>query len=47
LVEQIKIRFVRASANWPERITGSFLSQEMKERYLALLDDRRKRLGLE
>jgi len=46
LIEQIKARFVQASAGWPDRITASFLSDVMKERYLALLAQRRSRLGL-
>lgn len=46
LVEQTKTRFVQASAGWPARIAASFLSDEMKTRYLSLLDQRRKRLGL-
>ncbi|MEX2044486.1 MAG: HipA domain-containing protein [Opitutus sp.] len=46
MVEQIKTRFARASAAWPGRITASFLSDEMRERYLSLLAERRERLGL-
>ena len=46
LIEQVRARFVRASASWPDRIVASFLSDGMKERYLALLADRRMRLGL-
>lgn len=46
LIEQIKTRLARVSAAWPERIAASFLSVEMKARYLALLDQRRQRLGL-
>ncbi len=46
LIEQAKERLTKASAAWPERITASFLSDEMKERYLALLAKRRERLGL-
>lgn len=46
LIEQAKDRLAKASAAWPERIAASFLSDEMKERYLALLTERRERLGL-
>ena len=46
LIEQIKIRFAQASAGWAERITNSFLSATMQERYHTLLADRRKRLDL-
>jgi serine/threonine-protein kinase HipA len=46
LIEQTKARFVRANASWPDRITASFLSAEMKARYLALLAERRMRLNL-
>ena len=46
LIEQIKTRFAQASAGWADRITNSFLSEVMKERYLELLLQRRQRLGL-
>jgi len=46
LIEQIKARFVQASAGWSDSITASFLSDVTKERYLALLAQRRKRLDL-
>jgi serine/threonine-protein kinase HipA len=46
LIEQTKARFVRASASWPELVAASFLSDEMKERYHALLAERRMRLEL-
>lgn len=46
MIEQIKTRFAQASAGWPERIAASFLSDAMQTRYLTLLDQRRKRLGL-
>jgi hypothetical protein len=36
----------RASATWPDRIATSFLSETMKERYLTLLAERRRRLEL-
>lgn len=45
-IEQAKERFVEASATWPDRIMNSFLSAEMKDRYLALLGERRERLGI-
>lgn len=45
-VGQARKRFAEASATWPDRITNSFLSAEMKDRYLALLGERRERLGL-
>jgi serine/threonine-protein kinase HipA len=46
LIEQTKARFSAACSHWPARIDASFLSQDMKERYLALLETRRARLGL-
>jgi serine/threonine-protein kinase HipA len=46
LIEQTKGRFITASRDWPARIESSFLSSEMKGRFLALLDERRTRLGL-
>jgi serine/threonine-protein kinase HipA len=46
LIEQIQARFLQAGAGWPDRITASFLSDPMKERYLALMARRRKRLEL-
>lgn len=39
-----KARFANATAAWPDRIARSFLSAEMKTRYLALLRSRRLRL---
>lgn len=45
LIEQVKARFAQTSADWSVRITDSFLSEEMKERYRSLLAERRKRLG--
>ena len=46
LIGQTKARFAEACARWPARIESSFLSPEMKTRYLTLLADRRQRLGL-
>jgi serine/threonine-protein kinase HipA len=46
LIEQTKARFTTASRDWPARIESSFLSSEMKGRFLALIDERRTRLGL-
>lgn len=46
LVEQAKARFATASAGWPARIESSFLTAQMKTRYLELLATRRERLGL-
>jgi serine/threonine-protein kinase HipA len=46
LIEQTQERFAEACASWPTRIESSFLSAEMKTRYLTLLQDRRQRLGL-
>ena len=45
LIAQTRARFAAACADWPARIEGSFLSTEMKTRYLALLTERRERLG--
>ncbi len=44
LIEQTRARFAAACAGWPARIEASFLSVEMKTRYLALLAERRERL---
>jgi serine/threonine-protein kinase HipA len=46
LIEQAKARVASACAGWPARIESSFLSQEMKARYLGLLAQRCERLGL-
>jgi serine/threonine-protein kinase HipA len=46
LIENTKARFAAACAGWPERIGFSFLSEEMKARYLALLGQRRETLGM-
>ena len=46
LIEQTKARFAEACAGWPARIESSFLSPEMKTRYLTLLEDRRQQLSL-
>jgi len=46
LIEQTKARFAEACARWPARIESSFLSPEMKTRYLTLFEDRRQRLSL-
>jgi serine/threonine-protein kinase HipA len=46
LIDQTKARFAEACAGWPARIESSFLSPEMKERYLALLEERRRTLSL-
>ena len=46
LIEQTKARFAAACAGWPTRIEDSFLSKEMKSRYLDLLAERRARIDL-
>jgi len=46
LIEETKARFAAACAGWPTRIESSFLSADMKGRYLALLAERRARLDL-
>lgn len=46
MIDQTKTRFAQASADWSVRIKASFLSDEMKGRYVSLLDERRRRLGL-
>ena len=46
LIEQTQVRFAAACSGWPERIETSFLSPEMKTRYLTLLGERRERLGV-
>jgi serine/threonine-protein kinase HipA len=46
LIAQTKERVGTASAGWPARIDASFLSVEMKERYLVLLAERQARLGI-
>lgn len=45
LIEQTRARFAAACAGWPARIEASFLSPEMKTRYLALLTQRREQPG--
>jgi hypothetical protein len=45
-IEETQARFAAACAGWPARIEASFLGDEMKSRYLDLLEQRRKRLGL-
>jgi len=45
LIEQTRTRFAAACAGWPARIEATFLSAEMKTRYLILLEERRERLG--
>lgn len=47
LIEEIRARFAAACAGWPAQIEASFLSAEMKARYLALLAKRRIQLSLE
>jgi len=46
MVEESKARLAATSAAWPARIEVSFLSGKMKEKYLALLAERRARLGI-
>ncbi|PTX91632.1 HipA domain-containing protein [Opitutus sp. ER46] len=46
LIEQTRARFRQACATWPDRIEASFLSAEMKARYLTLLESRRRILGV-
>lgn len=45
-IDQIRARFAAACTAWPARIEASFLSAEMKTRYLTLLTERRGRLGV-
>jgi serine/threonine-protein kinase HipA len=45
LIGNTRARFAAACAGWPDRIEASFLSPGMKARYLALLAERRVRLG--
>lgn len=45
-IDQAKERFAKASAAWPDRISSSFLSAEMKDCYLTLLGERRSRLDI-
>jgi len=44
-IEEVKAHFQDESGRWPLRIENSFLSQEMKEKYTAMLAERRQRLG--
>ncbi len=46
LIDQTRARFAAACTNWPSRIEASFLSAEMRTRYLTLLTERRSRLGV-
>jgi serine/threonine-protein kinase HipA len=46
LIEQTKARFTAVGQGWPARIESSYLSMDMKGRYLALFEERRTRLGL-
>lgn len=46
LVTEAKTKLAHASTAWPEKIANSFLSSEMKQRYLILLQQRRKQLDL-
>ncbi len=46
LIDQTRARFAAACTDWPSRIEASFLSAEMKTRYLTLLTERRSRLGV-
>jgi len=46
LIEQAKTRFTEATAGWPAWIEASFLTDEMKGRYLQLLVQRRETLEL-
>jgi serine/threonine-protein kinase HipA len=46
LIQQTKARFAAACAGWPAQIEASFLSADMKGRYLALLAERRARLSV-
>lgn len=46
LIDQTRARFATACTTWPSRIEASFLSAEMKTRYLTLLTERRSRLGV-
>jgi serine/threonine-protein kinase HipA len=45
-VEEIRRRFAGVCGGWPEKIQASFLSAEMRQRYLALLAERRATLGI-
>lgn len=44
LIDETRARFAAACTDWPSRIAGSFLSEEMKARYFTLLTERRRRL---
>lgn len=46
IIEAVRTRLLTAAAAWPARIAASFLSPEMRERYLALVRDRFARLEL-
>lgn len=46
VLDGMRDRLVTTVATWPARIAHSFLSPEMRERYLALVRDRHARLGL-
>jgi len=46
LIDQTRNKFVQTCRTWPERIEASFLSEEMQQRYVALLNERLQRLGL-
>ncbi|MGA7725761.1 MAG: HipA domain-containing protein [Opitutaceae bacterium] len=46
LIEQTKTRFAAAGRGWPARIESSYLSSDMKGRYLSLFEERQARLGL-
>ena len=46
LIEQTKARFSEACSGWSPRIEASFLSSDMKGRYLTLVEERRTRLGI-
>lgn len=46
LIDQTKARFTEVCAGWPARIESSFLSSEMKARYLTLLEERRRKIGV-
>lgn len=46
LMDRTRARFAAACTEWPSRIEASFLSAEMKTRYLTLLNERRSRLGV-
>lgn len=46
LIDQTRNKFIQTCRTWPERIEASFLSVDMQQRYIALLNERLQRLAL-